>query len=61
MEAYVTHEVIKLMIKKNIPMGDIPHSLASIEKAKKLIKYSPLFNMISGLEIAVKWYSENLK
>lgn len=42
-------------------VGDIPHSLASIEKAKKQLNYNPLFNMASGLREATKWYYENLK
>lgn len=41
--------------------GDIPHSLASIDKAKKLLGYSPKFSMKQGLEQAVDWYWENLK
>jgi UDP-N-acetylglucosamine 4-epimerase len=40
--------------------GDIPHSLASIEKAKKLLYYSPTLNVENGLKEAVKWYWENL-
>ena len=42
-------------------VGDIPHSLASIEKAKKLLGYSPQFSLQQGLKEAVKWYWENLK
>ncbi|RTY92307.1 SDR family oxidoreductase [Flavobacterium sp. GT3R68] len=41
--------------------GDIPHSLASIDKAKKLLGYDPEFSMQQGLEKAVAWYWENLK
>ena len=41
-------------------MGDIPHSLASIEKAKKLLHYSPTLNVAQGLKEAVKWYWANL-
>jgi UDP-N-acetylglucosamine/UDP-N-acetylgalactosamine 4-epimerase len=41
--------------------GDIPHSLASIEKAKNLLEYNPKFNLKEGLEQAIKWYWENLK
>jgi UDP-N-acetylglucosamine 4-epimerase len=41
--------------------GDIPHSLASIDKAKKLLGYNPKFSMQQGLEQAVNWYWENLK
>jgi UDP-N-acetylglucosamine 4-epimerase len=40
--------------------GDIPHSLASIEKAKKLLHYSPTLNVKQGLNEAVKWYWANL-
>lgn len=41
--------------------GDVPHSLASIDKAKKLLDYNPQFSMQNGLKEAVKWYWENLK
>jgi UDP-N-acetylglucosamine 4-epimerase len=41
--------------------GDIPHSLASIDKAKKLLGYKPKYSMQEGLKQAVKWYWENLK
>lgn len=40
--------------------GDIPHSLASIEKAEKLLGYKPAYNVRDGLKEAVKWYWENL-
>ena len=41
--------------------GDIPHSLASIEKARKLIGYHPQFNLKQGLAQASTWYWSNLK
>ena len=41
-------------------VGDIPHSLASIEKAEKLLGYKPSHNIKSGLAEAVSWYWENL-
>ncbi|WP_075342084.1 SDR family oxidoreductase [Tenacibaculum agarivorans] len=40
--------------------GDIPHSLASIDKAKELLHYNPRFSLQSGLKEAIKWYWENL-
>lgn len=40
--------------------GDIPHSLASIDKAKRLLNYNPKFSMKDGLKEAVNWYWENL-
>ena len=42
-------------------VGDIPHSLASIEKAKELLNYQPKFSMKEGLKEAVKWYWNNLQ
>ncbi|MCG8528416.1 MAG: SDR family oxidoreductase [Opitutales bacterium] len=41
-------------------MGDIKHSLASIDKAKRLLKYDPKFSFSKGVEKSVKWYFENL-
>ena len=41
-------------------VGDIPHSLASIDKAKKLLGYEPQYSMRQGLQEAVKWYWNNL-
>ena len=41
--------------------GDIQHSLASIDKAKRLLGYSPTHNVVQGLEEAVRWFWENLK
>jgi len=41
--------------------GDIPHSLASIDKARRLLHYNPQFNLQDGLKEAVKWYWDNLK
>lgn len=41
--------------------GDVPHSLASVDKAKKLLGYNPKFNIKSGLKEAVHWYWNNLK
>ncbi len=41
--------------------GDIPHSLASIEKTSRLLGYNPRFDLKQGLEHSVKWYWEHLK
>ena len=41
--------------------GDVPHSQASIEKAKKLLEYQPEFSVKAGLAEAVSWYWNNLK
>lgn len=42
-------------------VGDIPHSLASIDKARRLLNYDPKFSIRQGLEEAVAWYWNNLK
>lgn len=39
-------------------LGDIPHSLANVDKAKKLLGYESEFSMREGLKRAVKWYWE---
>ncbi len=67
-------QILKKNLSKSIPQtnevkiiygparkGDIPHSLASIEKAKKYLEYSPKFNFAKGLELTVKWFIENNK
>lgn len=41
--------------------GDIPHSLASIDKAKKILGYDPKYSLEEGLKEAVSWYWNNLK
>lgn len=41
-------------------VGDIPHSLACIDKAKRLLGYKPRYCMRDGLREAVKWYWENI-
>ena len=42
-------------------LGDIPHSLASIEKAKQLLGYTPKRDVKNGLNETIKWYWESLK
>ncbi len=42
-------------------LGDIRDSLASIEKAKRILGYNPQFDVHKGLECAIKWYYEYLK
>lgn len=41
--------------------GDIPHSLASVDKAKERLGYAPQYDIKKGLKEAVEWYWENLQ
>lgn len=41
--------------------GDIPHSLASVDKARRLLGYVPEYSMREGLREAVEWYWNHLK
>lgn len=41
--------------------GDIPHSLANVDKAKTLLNYDPKYSMRQGLKEACDWYWENLR
>ncbi len=45
----------------NNRIGDIPHSLASIDKAKQLLNYNPKYNISAGLKEAISWYWEHLR
>ncbi|MGZ5135436.1 MAG: NAD-dependent epimerase/dehydratase family protein, partial [Flavitalea sp.] len=43
-------------IYREFRQGDVKHSLASIDKAKKLIGYEPRLSVVDGLKITVEWY-----
>lgn len=40
--------------------GDIKHSNANIQKAKRLLGYDPEYDFARGLNEAIEWYKENL-
>lgn len=39
--------------------GDVKHSLASIEKARRLIGYEPNVSLNDGLQFATEWYKKS--
>ena len=41
--------------------GDIPHSLASIEKSQKLLLYTPSHFIENGLKESIKYYHREKK
>ena len=43
-------------IFESIRKGDVPHSLASIEKAKKDLYYKPITSIDQGIDKTVSWY-----
>lgn len=40
--------------------GDIPHSLADISKAEKLLAYHPEISAAEGIRMTAEWYFKNL-
>ena len=59
--SYYDNEIAKIeIIHGPNRAGDIPHSLASIDKAKSLLGYAPKFSLKDGLKEAVNWYWHNL-
>jgi nucleoside-diphosphate-sugar epimerase len=63
----VVKTIGKLLGKENIKPayalprpGDIKHSLADINKAKKMIGYEPMVTFEEGITKAIDWYKANL-
>lgn len=42
-------------------LGDIPHSLACIDKAKLFLGYNPQYTVRDGLKVATEWYWNNIQ
>ena len=42
-------------------VGDVPHSLASIDKAIANVGYAPKYDLKQGIEEAMHWYWDHLK
>jgi UDP-N-acetylglucosamine 4-epimerase len=49
------------VIYKEFRRGDVLHSLASIEKARLNLNYSPSHSVMDGLELAIPWFLDNLE
>jgi UDP-N-acetylglucosamine 4-epimerase len=41
--------------------GDVRHSQADISKAKRLLGYEPMHDIVQGLEVAMPWYTQFLR
>jgi UDP-N-acetylglucosamine/UDP-N-acetylgalactosamine 4-epimerase len=42
---------------RDFRMGDVRHSKADISKASRLLGYSPVFDISSGIKLAMPWYA----
>lgn len=51
----------KNAIYRDFRAGDVRHSQASIDKAKKLLDYQPNYKIIDGMDKAIDWYISNSK
>lgn len=62
----VYNSLCKALGKDIIPIfgpdreGDIKHSNANINKAKKMLGYNPSWSFERGIETAIEWYRNNL-
>jgi len=50
----------KKPIYRNFRSGDVRHSQANIDKAKKLLDYQPQFKISKGMDEAMDWYVNSL-
>jgi len=41
--------------------GDVRHSQADISKARELLGYEPMHNIVQGLEVSMPWYTQFLR
>ena len=49
------------VVYKDFRKGDVKHSLASIDLAKKALGYSPNFSLSEGLKASIPWYIDKQK
>ncbi len=50
----------KTPIYREFRAGDVRHSLADISRSQSLLDYAPTYGVKEGLELAGKWYAENV-
>lgn len=57
LQSKIDSNIASIEVKhRSMRLGDIPHSQASIEKAKRLLGYVPLVYFTEGLKETIKWY-----
>ena len=47
-------------VYRDFRSGDVRHSLANIDKAQRLLGYTPTCRIAQGLEQAMEWYRQNV-
>lgn len=60
LEPYCPHLKELKPIYRDFRQGDIMHSQAKIEKARKLLGYQPTHTIEKGLDIYLAWYKKNV-
>lgn len=53
--------VTKEPVYQDFRDGDVRHSQANISKAKRALGYEPQFDIESGIEMAMTWYTNDIK
>ena len=48
-------------VYRDFRAGDVRHSQADISKAKELLGYEPMHNIVQGIEVAMPWYTQFLR
>jgi nucleoside-diphosphate-sugar epimerase len=52
----------QLVLERRPPrVGDVPHTLADINKSKKILGYKPKYNFKDGLRLTIDWYEDRKK
>jgi UDP-N-acetylglucosamine 4-epimerase len=54
-------EYDKQPVYSDFRAGDVRHSQADISKAKKLLGYEPMHNIVQGIEVSMPWYTQFLR
>ncbi|WP_339844675.1 NAD-dependent epimerase/dehydratase family protein [uncultured Dokdonia sp.] len=59
---FIGSNICEFLIEHGLErLGDIPHSVADINKARIRLGYNPQYNLRDGLTKAIKWYYNNLQ
>ena len=57
---HVPDSMVAEPVYRDFREGDVRHSLANIERAKRLFGYQPTHSVVQGLKETMDWYVQNL-